>query len=123
MVRAYLIDSVRIAPHQSVVVPVQLGNGWNKTEEGHNAEEFLLQQVDGETDPYSLQTDDILIHPDSNGRSHAVVTNLSATTRNLEQGDVLGQIVPAEVVPPTSDEPSDPGLPLPRAFTVRVGEH
>ena len=43
MVRAYLIDSVRIAPHQSVVVPVQLGNGWNKTEEGHNAGEFLLQ--------------------------------------------------------------------------------
>ena len=101
MVRVYLTESVRVAPHHSVVIPVQMEEGWSKTDP-------LLLQEDEELLSLRLSTDEALLQPDANGQSHAVLTNFSGATQCLSQGDDLGQVVQVEIIeaPPTKESVS-----------------
>ena len=101
MVRVYLTESVHVAPHHSEVIPVQMEEGWSKTDP-------LLLQEDEELLSLRLSTDEALLQPDANGQSHAVLTNFSGATQCLNQGDVLGQVVQVEIIeaPPTKESVS-----------------
>ena len=89
MVRVYLMQSVRVAPHQSLVVPVQIERGWCETRP------LLLQQDESEA---KLSVDEALLQPDRDGRCHTVLTNLSGYTQRLGPGDVLGHVDQVEIV-------------------------
>jgi hypothetical protein len=74
----------------------------------------LLLQQDKELLSLQLSTNDILLQPDANGRTHSVLTNFSGFTQCLKQGDILGQVVQVQVV----EAPSETTESLSRAFNV-----
>ena len=100
MVRVYLIQPVRVAPRQSLVVPVQMEEGW------YRAGPLFLQQ-DEELLSLQLSADEALLQPDANRRCHAVLTNLSGSTQHLEPGKILGQVEQVEVEEVPSTEAAE----------------
>ena len=74
MVCVNLTESVRIAPRYSIAVPVHMEDEWSKTDP-------LLLQQDEELLSLRLSTDDALLQLNTTGRSHAVLTLLSASNK------------------------------------------
>ena len=64
-----------------------MGNEWSKAA---GSDPLLLQQSEGMLS-LGLSTSNALLQPDEDGKSRAILTNLSCSTQRLARGDTLGE--------------------------------
>ena len=96
-IRVRLVQSLRLPPSRSAVVPVRLDSTWE-------LKKPLMVEGDGSFERETgLIVEDALIAAAEDGITQLVVTNLSGFTQTVQEGVLVGEVQPADVLKP------DPG--------------
>ena len=103
-VKVYLVRSVRVLAHQSIVVPIEA------VEMEGGCDMSLLEPNCSET----LQVEESFVTWSSNGRTQAVLTNLTGFIQTLQTGAQVGTVLQCEEV--------SPGKANPQVEKVRVNQ-
>ena len=114
-----LVQTVRVPPHQSVAAEVSLevGGPWNAP--------MLFVSHELSESQTGLSSEDAILQPLGDNRSHILISNFTGYTQYLEGGDIVGHveevdIVDTQLADSTHDSDSN-------AFIVRsstgLGEH
>ena len=92
MVRVRLVQTVNLLPHQGAVVQVQ-------ADLDSNSMKTLLVMEPAELDCGAL-IDPIVLRPAEEGAAHLIITNPTGLKCQLEQGTLIGEASPVEIVEP-----------------------
>ena len=105
MVRVRLVTALRVPPHQFVFAKVRVDGDYA------HSDPLLFQHQEAVEESLGVCAGDALVHLNEDCTSQIFLMNTTGFTRRLEEGEVVGEAVPAVVVNPSGDEVS-------RAFTI-----
>ena len=105
MVRVRLVTALRVPPHQFVFAKVRVDGDYARSDP------LLFQHQEAVEESLGVRAGDALVHLNEDCTSQIFLMNTTGFTRRLEEGEVVGEAVPAVVVNPSGDEVS-------RAFTI-----
>ena len=91
-VRVKLIQSVRLPPMHSIVVPVQLDGDTSAPEPA------LLEPLRDHTSTETLHFADSVVHFDERGCCNMLIVNPTGFTRRLEEGTIVGKASEAQCI-------------------------
>ena len=93
-VRVSLVQSLKLRPSQSALVPVQLDPG------STGEDEVLLIEGEQLLGEVGLVLEDAVVNATQDGTAQLVITNMSGLTQRVPEGTVVGEAQIAEVVTP-----------------------
>ena len=93
-VRVSLVQSLKLRPSQSALVPVQLDPG------STGEDEVLLIEGGQLLGEVGLVLEDAMVNATQDGTAQLVITNMSGLTQRVPEGTVVGEAQIAEVVTP-----------------------
>ena len=91
-IRVSLVQSMKLPPSQSVVVPVRL--------ESSPAGEDQILLIEGEQmfEKTGLVMENAVVNSPQDGLTHLVITNMSGLTQRVKEGNVIGEAQTVEVL-------------------------
>ena len=109
-----LVQTLRLPPGQCAVVPVQV-------EGAKNGATLLLEPTHAFEQESGLELSSTLVQPSADGRTHAVIANLSGFTQRVAPGSMMGQAEEVVVFDQLDvGRGDDPSPELPSCEVVRV---
>ena len=90
--RVHLVQSVRFPPHQSIAVEVTLESGRPRNASVLFVPDEALESLTG------LSSDNTLLQPSGDGRSHILISNFTGYTQSLKEGEIVGYVEEVDII-------------------------
>jgi hypothetical protein len=90
--RVHLVQSVRVPPHPSIAVEVTLESGRPRNASVLFVPDEALESLTG------LSSDDTLLQPSGDGRSHILISNFTGYTESLKEGEIVGHVEEVDII-------------------------
>ena len=90
--RVHLVQSVRIPPHQSIAAEVALESGRPRNTSVLFIPDEALESLT------ALSSDDTLLQPSGDGRSHVLISNFTGYTQSLKEGEIVGHVEEVDII-------------------------
>ena len=90
--RVHLVQSVCVPPHQSIAAEVTLESGRPRNASVLFVPDEALESLTG------LSSDDTLLQPSGDGRSHILISNFTGYTQSLKEGEIVGHVEEVDII-------------------------